>query len=51
MLGACANSDAQVIAVGVESKKEWRVLQQLGVVAAQGRLFAAEHPIVREPNA
>ncbi|SMY36607.1 RNase E specificity factor CsrD [Photobacterium andalusiense] len=51
MLGACANSDAQVIAVGVESNKEWRVLQQLGVVAAQGRLFAAEQPILREPNA
>ncbi|MCP4957268.1 RNase E specificity factor CsrD [Photobacterium aquimaris] len=51
MLGACANTDAQVIAVGVESNKEWRVLQQLGVVAAQGRLFAAEQPIVREPNA
>ncbi|OBU28555.1 RNase E specificity factor CsrD [Photobacterium kishitanii] len=45
MLGACANSDAQVIAVGVETNKEWRVLQQLGVVAAQGRLFAAERPI------
>ncbi|MCD9494784.1 RNase E specificity factor CsrD [Photobacterium carnosum] len=42
MLGACANSDAKVIAVGVETNKEWRVLQQLGVVAAQGRLFAAE---------
>ena len=51
MLGACANSDAQVIAVGVESKKEWRVLQQLGIVAAQGRLFAAEQPMAREPNA
>ncbi|KJG10538.1 RNase E specificity factor CsrD [Photobacterium kishitanii] len=51
MLGACANSDAQVIAVGVETNKEWRVLQQLGVVAAQGRLFAAERPISPIVNA
>lgn len=50
MLGACANSDAQVIAVGVETNKEWRVLQQLGVVAAQGRLFVTEQPIIRGHN-
>ena len=51
MLGACANSDAKVIAVGVETNKEWRVLQQLGVVAAQGRLFVAEKPIFTKNNA
>ncbi|OLQ80470.1 RNase E specificity factor CsrD [Photobacterium proteolyticum] len=42
MLGACANSNAQVIAVGVENEKEWRVLKQLGVQGGQGRFFAAE---------
>jgi RNase E specificity factor CsrD len=40
-----------VIAVGVETNKEWRVLQQLGVVAAQGRLFVAEKPIFTKNNA
>ncbi|MGF1700086.1 RNase E specificity factor CsrD [Photobacterium makurazakiensis] len=42
MLGACADSNAQVIAVGVENKKEWQVLQQLGVKGGQGRYFSAE---------
>lgn len=42
MLGACANTDAKVIAVGVENHKEWQVLQQLGVSGGQGRFFAPE---------
>ncbi len=42
MLGACADSDAQVIAVGVENSKEWQVLKQLGVKGGQGRYFSAE---------
>lgn len=50
MLGACADSDTQVIAVGVETNKEWQVLQQLGVVAAQGRLFATEQVVVVNRN-
>ncbi|WP_299019251.1 RNase E specificity factor CsrD [uncultured Photobacterium sp.] len=45
MLGACADSDAQVIAVGVENEKEWRVLKQLGIQGGQGRYFAAEMPV------
>ena len=42
MLGACADSNAQVIAVGVENEKEWLVLKQLGVQGGQGRYFAPE---------
>ncbi|MGF1725760.1 RNase E specificity factor CsrD [Photobacterium nomapromontoriensis] len=42
MLGACADSDVQVIAVGVENAKEWQVLKQLGVKGGQGRYFSAE---------
>lgn len=39
LVGGCANSQTQVIAVGVESEAEWRVLQSLGVVAGQGHWF------------
>ncbi|UXI01581.1 RNase E specificity factor CsrD [Photobacterium sp. TY1-4] len=42
MLGACANSAAQVIAVGVENDQEWQVLKQLGVQGGQGRFFTRE---------
>lgn len=42
MLGACADSDVKVIAVGVENAKEWQVLKQLGVNGGQGRYFAPE---------
>ncbi|ELR66312.1 MSHA biogenesis protein MshH [Photobacterium marinum] len=45
MLGACADSKAQVIAVGIENEKEWRVLKQLGVHGGQGRYFASELPV------
>ncbi|MCW8330414.1 RNase E specificity factor CsrD [Photobacterium sp. SDRW27] len=50
MLGATADSDAQVIAVGVENEKEWRVLKQLGVQGGQGRYFAAEVSVESEPK-
>lgn len=50
MLGACANSNAQVIAVGVENEKEWRVLKQLGVQGGQGRFFAAELSVRQTPK-
>ncbi len=50
MLGACANSNAQVIAVGVENEKEWRVLKQLGVQGGQGRFFAAEVSVKNDPK-
>ena len=42
MLGACADSDVQVIAVGVENANEWQVLKQLGVNGGQGRYFSPE---------
>ena len=50
MLGACANSNAQVIAVGVENEKEWRVLKLLGVQGGQGRFFAAEVSVKNDPK-
>ncbi len=43
LLGACNDSQTQVIAVGVEKTSEWRALQQLGVHGAQGRLYDQEH--------
>lgn len=42
MLGVCADSAVQVVAVGVENQNEWQVLKQLGVKGGQGRYFAAE---------
>ncbi|WP_261816094.1 RNase E specificity factor CsrD [Vibrio gallicus] len=42
LIGACENTPTQVIAVGVESKKEWQQLLNLGVHGGQGRLFAQE---------
>ncbi|KXI23222.1 RNase E specificity factor CsrD [Photobacterium sanguinicancri] len=42
MLGACGDSRAKVIAVGVENEKEWDVLKSLGVYAGQGRYFSPE---------
>lgn len=46
MLGACDDSNVQIIAVGVETEKEWEILKQLGVSAGQGRLFAKEDIIL-----
>ncbi len=46
MLGAAANTQARVIAVGVETQQEWQTLQDLGVKGAQGRLFAPEQQII-----
>ncbi|MCP3698728.1 MAG: RNase E specificity factor CsrD [Aliivibrio sp.] len=42
LLGACENTGSQVIAVGVENKKELKVIKELGVDGAQGRVFEAE---------
>ncbi len=42
MLGACDPTPTQVLAVGVESQAEWKVLLQLGVQGGQGRLLGAE---------
>lgn len=42
MLGACENSKVDVIAVGVETEKEWEVLKVLGISAGQGIYFTKE---------
>ena len=39
LVGGCANGPTQVIAVGVESEGEWRMLESLGVVGGQGFWF------------
>ncbi len=42
MLGSCADTATELVAVGVETKKEWQSLQTLGVIIGQGRFFGAE---------
>ncbi|OCH13221.1 MULTISPECIES: RNase E specificity factor CsrD [unclassified Aliivibrio] len=42
LLGACENTGAEVLAVGVENKKELKLLKELGVGGVQGRMFEAE---------
>ncbi|EOD80380.1 MSHA biogenesis protein MshH [Grimontia indica] len=42
MLGACDPTPTQVLAVGVESQQEWKVLLQLGVMGGQGRFLGPE---------
>ncbi|MEZ8080106.1 RNase E specificity factor CsrD [Enterovibrio norvegicus] len=42
MLGACEPTPTQVLAVGVESEHEWKILMQLGVQGGQGRWLGAE---------
>ncbi|WP_240206477.1 RNase E specificity factor CsrD [Vibrio sp. CyArs1] len=50
MVGACGDSKTQVIAVGVENKKEWYTLLDLGVSGGQGRYFAAETQLMPDPK-
>lgn len=40
LMGACADSQVQVIAVGVENAAEWDYLKRLGVHAGQGYFFS-----------
>nr|WP_086938837.1 EAL domain-containing protein [Thaumasiovibrio occultus] len=42
MIGSCADSETQLVAVGVETEKEWQCLQRLGIAIGQGRFFGAE---------
>jgi EAL domain-containing protein (putative c-di-GMP-specific phosphodiesterase class I) len=42
--------DIRLVAEGVESVNELRVLRQVGVKLAQGYLFARPHETVREPD-
>ncbi|MFC5076569.1 RNase E specificity factor CsrD [Vibrio thalassae] len=48
MVGACGDSTTKVLAVGVETKKEWHTLIGLGVSGGQGRYFAAEMQLLPE---
>lgn len=46
LVGGCANTQARVIAVGVESGDEWKMLRHLGVHAGQGPWFAEPERLV-----
>ncbi len=41
LLGGCGDTNAKVVAVGVEKQEEWLFLQQLGIYAGQGHFFAS----------
>ena len=43
LLGACSDSNTEIIAVGVEKERELDFLRQLGVKGVQGRLYDQEH--------
>ncbi len=47
--GGCANTCTRVLAVGVESGDEWKMLRHLGVHAGQGPWFAEPQRLVLEP--
>lgn len=51
MLGACADKETQVIAVGVDNKLEFRTLLSLGVEGVQGRYFEEERQLIPERSA
>lgn len=51
IIGACGDSDTQVIAVGVETKQEQSALQELGILGYQGRYLAPETQIIPPPKA
>jgi RNase E specificity factor CsrD len=46
LIASCLNSNARIIAVGVETKDEWKMLLKLGVVAGQGHLFGKPLPVL-----
>ncbi|KUI96610.1 RNase E specificity factor CsrD [Vibrio sp. MEBiC08052] len=50
MVGVCRGADTQIIAVGVESEGEWKILQSLGVSGVQGRLFDIESQWIPKPR-
>ena len=49
LVGGCANTRTRVLAVGVESGDEWKMLRHLGVHAGQGPWFAEPQRLVLEP--
>ena len=46
LVGGCANTSTRVLAVGVESSDEWKMLRHLGVHAGQGPWFAPPQRLV-----
>ncbi|MGL4249510.1 MAG: EAL domain-containing protein [Aeromonas sp.] len=50
LVGGCANTHTRVVAVGVESGEEWKMLRHLGVHAGQGPWFAPPERLVLEPT-
>ncbi|MEZ9420148.1 RNase E specificity factor CsrD [Vibrio breoganii] len=50
LIGACTNTKTKVIAVGVETKREWNQLVALGVDGGQGRFFAKESDFISSPT-
>ncbi|MGL5304567.1 MAG: EAL domain-containing protein [Aeromonas sp.] len=51
LVGGCANTPTRVLAVGVESGEEWKMLRHLGVHAGQGPWFALPERLVITPSA
>lgn len=51
LIGACEGTETKVIAVGVETGKEWHTLMELGVDGGQGRMFQAETQLIPKPKA
>ncbi|PJG58172.1 EAL domain-containing protein [Aeromonas cavernicola] len=49
LVGGCANTPTRVLAVGVESGNEWKMLRHLGVHAGQGPWFAAPESVEMTP--
>lgn len=45
LVGGCMNGQTLVIAIGVQSEDEWRVLQSLGVTGGQGFWFDHLSPV------
>lgn len=46
LVGGCANTRTRVLAVGVESSDEWKMLRHLGVHAGQGPWFAPPRQLI-----
>ena len=46
LIGGCADSQVQVIAVGVENAAEWDFLKRIGVNAGQGYYFAPPKQVI-----
>jgi len=45
LVASCLNRQAKIIAVGIESKEEWKSLLKLGIYAGQGPFFAKVEPL------